>query len=362
MEKNHGMILTPYFYTALFLGSGCATEHEGIFSPDGTGACNTTECYEACQLSGYEIGGFCVDGTCICEGEVADAGVDTAEDTAGDNIPRPDSEHPGTCDIDILFVIDTSGSMMDAAENLAHAAFPNFANELETYPQLGKYRVAVTTHLYGENEVTEGTFIQDSLFLTKGWPAGQEHDSFWCEELPTVDCNFASGETWMTGPSPTLHNEFACVGRVACHQNLYVDEPTLQAGLEALRFPVNSGFLREHALLLVVFITDERDRSPLPLSRIYDNILALKGGDEKYVVALTLAGPRVGTVEINYITRAMGCISDYYGAIEETPHIIEFSEMFGTRGLHYNLCEDDISSALTSAIDALEMSCEEILI
>ena len=36
--------------------------------------------------------------------------------------------------------------------------------------------------------------------------------------------------------------------------------------------------------------------------------------------------------------------------------------MFGTRGVHYDLCEDDISTALTSAIDALEISCHDILI
>jgi hypothetical protein len=58
----------------------------------------------------------------------------------------------------------------------------------------------------------------------------------------------------------------------------------------------------------------------------------------------------------------MGCVSEQYGATEETPRIIGFTGLFGSRGLHYDLCEDDISSALTSAIDALEMSCSVILI
>lgn len=350
--------LIALFSLSVIMAGGCASEDtNGDFD---AGDCSATECFDACLLVGYEDGGLCVDGECVCEGMQEgepDAGEDVLED------PVPDGSHPtGTCDIDILFVVDTSGSMMDAAENLAEAAFPNFAGELETYPELGKYRVAVTTHLYGQNEVTDGVMVQDSLFLTQGWPVGQPHDAFDCEEVPSVECGFGSGESWMVGPSSTLHDEFACVGRVACHQNVYIGEPTLQAGLEALRFPDNSGFLREDALLVVVYITDEDDQSTMAPAPLRENILALKGGDEKYVVVLTLGGPMVGTVEVNSVTHAMGCISDYYGATEQTPRLIEFSGLFGARGLHYNLCDDDISSALTSAIDALETSCGEILI
>lgn len=305
-------------------------------------------CSGACLETAGSTAGACVDGICVCDGPE-------------DSPPLHDPVPGQGCDLDILFVVDSSGSMMDAAASLAEVAFPSFADELEQYPDLGSYRVAVKNHLYGENEVTDGSFVQDSLFLTSGWPQGQPHDAFDCEEMPSVDCEFASGASWMVGPGETLRDEFRCVGSLACHQNLYTGEQTLQGGLEGLRFPENQGFLREEALLVVVYITDEDDQSGLAPQDIRQALLQIKGGDERYVVVLTLGGPEVGSVEVNPITHAVGCVSDRYGAIEQTPRLKSFSGLFGTRGLHYDLCRDDISSALTNAIDALEMSCQDII-
>jgi hypothetical protein len=340
----------------------------GACSPDddvsaGDGGCTTTSCYSQCLSAGYPGGGFCQRSTCVCEGAAdADADGDGDADVADDG-SRPDVLPTDMCDLDLLFVVDTSGSMFDAAEALRTVAFPNFADELERYPSLGTYRVAFKNHLYGEHEITsDGPMQQDSLFMTMGWPPGDAHDPFNCEEAPSIDCAFASGQSWMEGPAATLRNEFACVGSFACHQDVFVGEPTLQAGLEGLRFPDNAAFLREGALLVAVFISDEEDQSPMTATALHDGLLALKGGDERYVVALTLGGPEVGTVEVNSMTHAMGCISDQYGGTEQTPKMIEFSRLFGTRGLHYNLCDDDISTALTSAINALEMSCDEIIL
>ncbi len=295
------------------------------------------------------------DSTDGCDVDDAETGEDGPVDATHDG-------PPDTCHIDILFVIDTSGSMMDAADHLATVAFPDFAQQLGDHPDLAIFRVAVTNHLYGENEVTDGVFVQDSLFLTMGWPPDQPHEFLPCRELPSVECEFASGQSWMVGPSATLVEEFGCVGSVACHQNVTLGEPTLQAGLEALMFPGNAGFLRDDALLAVVFITDEDDQSSMALADLHDDLLDLKGGDERYVVVLTLGGPREGTMEVNPLTHAMGCMSTLYGAIEQTPRLMDFAFAFAGRGLHYDLCEDDISTALTSAIDALEISCHDILI
>lgn len=90
-------------------------------------------------------------------------------------------------------------------------------------------------------------------------------------------------------------------------------------------------------------------------------LLGLKDGDERYVVVLTLGGPEEGSVEVSPITHAVGCVSDRYGAIEQTPQLLAFSRLFGSRGLHYDLFRDDIGSVLTNAIDALEMSCQDII-
>jgi len=322
---------------------------------DGGAECSTTWCTEYCNEKGYEGTHFCDEsGQCDCD--LYDAGNDDLNSDGGNG-----GNGSGICDIDILFTIDTSGSMMDAAENLAEVAFPCFADELIKYPNLGKIRVAVTNNLYGELELGE-QMVQHSSFLAMGWPQGQPHDAFDCEEMPTVDCDFSSGKDWMTGPSDDLLDEFACVGRVACQQDVIVGEPTLQAGLEALRFSDNADFLREDALLVMVYITDEEDQSSLGPSGIRDALINLKDGREEYVVVLTMGGPQVGTVVVNEVTKAKGCISPDYGGTEQTPKVISFSELFGDRGLHYDLCKDDLCGALTMAIDALEMSCNEIIV
>jgi hypothetical protein len=189
--------------TLLYAG-GCITQSSQGFELDGASGCRNEECAAACRYTGYPQGGACSADLCVCGS--SDAATD------GD-----DSGSPDTCDLDILFVIDTSGSMMDAAENLATEAFPDFANQVTAHPDLAVYRVAVTNHLYGNNEVTSGVFVQDSLFLTQGWPPDEPHEFLPCQELPSVDCDFASGESWMVGPSATLQAEFGCVGSVACH-------------------------------------------------------------------------------------------------------------------------------------------------
>ncbi len=292
----------------------------------------------------------------------------------------------GVCDIDLLLVVDTSGSMFDAAKNLREVAFPSFVAQLEQYPALGSFRVGVTNHLYGQNPAGSMN-VDDSRLLTAGYDPnyqcqslvsgcdaeGHEYEElsggyiyYLCDDVPemshTVDCGFASGQSWMEGPSASFNDEFLCVSNIACHQSAGLTEPTLRAGVEALKASSNSGFLREEALLVVLFLTDEEDASAgMSHQQIHDEILALKGGDEKYVVVVTMAGPQVGTVELNWMTGAMGCTSSLYGGVYETPGIMNFTGLFGDRGRHYNLCEDDLSAALTDALDRLQMSCDEIV-
>ncbi len=309
----------------------------------------------------------------VNDGDPADDGtgvVDGGGDGGSGSSGSPGGE---VCNVDILFVYDTSGSMMDAVGPLTDEAFPGFATALSTYPELGNVHVAVTTNLWGEqkfqpdqdspSEVT----VQTSTFLTSGWDTSQPHDSFWCEEVPSVDCNFSSGNTWIEGSASsgltsTMLDEFACVGNVPCQQEVLIGEPTLEAGLKALQHPSNAGFLRDDALLAVVYITDEEDQSAMTAAGIRDGLLELKGNDEDFVVVVTIAGPPVGTEEVNSFTHAKGCVGAY-GGTEETPGIIAFTEQFGDHGMHYEMCgNNDMSAALSAAFDVLELGCNEIVI
>jgi hypothetical protein len=298
----------------------------------------------------------------------SDSDGDSDSDSDGDS--DSDSE---TCDVDILFVYDTSGSMMDAVGPLTSEAFPAFADSLATYPDLGTIHVGVTTNLFGEHNFENGgsgisceggveETAQTSYLLTEGWNTGEPHDAYCCEEIPDVDCAFASGERWIEGPSDTMVDEFACVANVPCQEDVLTGEPTLEAGLKALQYEGNAGFIRDGALLVVVYITDEEDQSSMTASAIHDGLLDLKGGDETYLAVATIAGPAVGTEEVNSVTHAMGCFGEY-GGTEETPEIIAFTEMFDDHGVSFEMCgNNDMSGALAAAFDVLELSCYEMVV
>jgi hypothetical protein len=325
-------------------------------------------------------GGTACEGADRSVGEDSDADTDTDTDTDTDADTDTDSDTDAdsdadadNCDVDILFVYDTSGSMMDAVGPLTSEAFPAFAEALATYPDLGTIQVGVTTNLFGEHDFENGgsgfscdgatvETVQTSYLLTEGWDTGEPHDADCCEEVPDVDCAFASGERWIEGPSDTMLDEFACVANVPCQQDVMSGEPTLEAGLKSLQYEGNAGFVRDGALLVVVFITDEEDQSSMTAEAIHDGLLELKGGDETYLSVVTIAGPAVGTEEVNSVTHAMGCFGEY-GGTEQTPEIIAFTELFGDRGVSFEMCGDnDMSGALSAAFDVLELSCNEIII
>ena len=300
------------FLAVLAMAAACSPEDDEVGSTDA--GCDFTSCTTQCLGAGFSAGS-CQGGTCICQG--SDGGTDAEVADVTEHPPYEGTA--GECDVDILFVYDTSGSMMDAVGPLTTEAFPGFAEALSSYPHLGSVRVAVKTNLFGEHAFDNGGVgfscdggveetVQTSLFLTSGWDSGEPHDAHCCEEIPPVDCGFASGLGWLEGPSATMLDEFACAANVPCQQDVFAGEPTLEAGLKGLQYDGNAGFLRDGAVLLVVFITDEEDQSSMTIQSMHDGLLALKGGDERYLGVVTIAGPRVGTVEVNPVYHTMGCI------------------------------------------------------
>jgi hypothetical protein len=322
-----------------------------------------------------------------------DSDGDTDTGTGGDSDTGSASDTgtgtdttPAICDVDILLVLDTSGSMFDSAKSLRDVAFPSFIGQLSGDPGIGSFRVAVTRHMFGENAAGSAGNVNDSLFLTEGFDPqyqcqdmmdgcdaeGHEYEDlgggafyYLCDDVPEmshqVSCDFASGKRWMEGPSATFADEFVCVGNFACHQYTDLNERPIRASIESLTEPGNTGFLRPEALLVVILLTDENDRSAgMTNLEVHDAILALKGGDEKHVVVLSLAGPEVGTEVINSITQERGCTSQDYGKLAECPKIVQFVQLFGERGVHFDLCAQSISTALTSGLDRIQLSCDEI--
>ncbi len=192
--------------------------------------------------------------------------------------------------VDVLFVIDNSGSMMEEQNSIGQ----NFAAFLQAaQSQNVDYHIAVTT-----------TGIESS---PGGWsvcPGGAEGGEG--GRLFPVD---GSAPRIITPQTPNALSVFANNVKVGvCHWN----EQGLEAAYRALSAPLvnsmddpstslpgdgNGGFLRPDAKLAIVFLSDENDYSPNALNddvTFYETFFkAVKGNDPSMLSISSIVGPQV---------------------------------------------------------------------
>ncbi|MFP2910805.1 choice-of-anchor D domain-containing protein, partial [Pyxidicoccus sp. 3LFB2] len=186
--------------------------------------------------------------------------------------------------VDVLFVVDNSGSMMEEQQSLGQnfAAFLSAANQAAV-----DYRIGVTT-----------TGLDPS---PGGWsecPGGAQGGEN--GRLFPVD---GSRPRIITPETPNAAAVFASNTRVGvCHWN----EQGLDAAWRALSDPLlyqqddprtpvandgNGGFLREDAKLAIIFLSDEEDFSSQPVSFYETYFRALKGNDATKLSINAIVGP-----------------------------------------------------------------------
>ncbi|MBC8067880.1 MAG: hypothetical protein IAG13_06050 [Deltaproteobacteria bacterium] len=133
-----------------------------------------------------------------------------------------------------------------------------------------------------------------------------------CDMLPGDDCDRTLGAgkvfredgtqcleappRYMTDADAMLGSDFACVAEVGTYGDGN-EQPmaAILAGAGSSLAAVgacNEGLVRDDAILVVTFITDEEDveKSPGDPSSWYDDLVALKGGDPSAIVVLGLMG------------------------------------------------------------------------
>lgn len=176
-------------------------------------------------------------------------------------------------DIDILFVIDDSPSMLDKQTNLANN-FPNFINVLKTIPgglpnvHLGVASSDVGTATQNGNAPAIGGGGQGSCSgdgkngaLVKGMAAAEVTGNFISDIQPPGNpppprqVNYTD-----TGPDG-LANTFGRLARIGANGCGF--EQHLEAAKRALnpQNAANQGFVRKDAYLAIIFIADEDDCS-----------------------------------------------------------------------------------------------------
>jgi hypothetical protein len=163
--------------------------------------------------------------------------------------------------VDILFVIDDSGSMADKQNNLA-ANFPNFIDVLNTIQGgLPDVHIGVVSSDMGSKSLDGGSVSGiggctptggKNGTLQLGMAGGMVTDAFISDiKLPdnTRQINY-------TGALNTVFGAMARLGAMGCGF-----EQHLHAMRKALENNANPGFVRPDAFLAVIFIADEDDCS-----------------------------------------------------------------------------------------------------
>ncbi len=275
--------------------------------------------------------------------------------------------------VDVLFVIDDSGTMSQEQENLA-ASFPKLIARLEGIkPAVKSYHLGVVSTDLGAGGREIGT--------CKG--SGDDGKLL---HAPHGSGCAASYPKWLEGPAATVAQDFACIAKLGTEGCGY--EQQLEAALRALTTqPENAGFLRKNAPLAIIFISDEDDCSAKdaslfdpddlslgelptrcvrlldklhPISRYVDGFRALKDNPERIVVA-AITGPAGAVVLDPKLGTGMKpiCSSPSFGEATPGNRFAELVKQFGERGVQASLCDGDLAAPLDVIGKALERVCLE---
>ncbi len=249
--------------------------------------------------------------------------------------------------MDILFVIDNSGSMDREQANLT-ANFPKFIEVLNDF-QGGEldYRVGVTTTSFPASflGITVGSAEEGALLrsdgMTKAWLERTDMDVIGTfTKLATVGLGGSGQE------QPLRASRSAVTDRVADGSN--------------------ASFLREDALFALVILTDEDDGSadpgqmssglPFPnpgaATKVADFVAAfdaVKGDRARWATAV-IAGDQ-----------APECTSQF-GSAKHATRLLDFVQQTGENAVFSSICEGDLSISLEDALNTFAVACDNFIV
>ena len=279
-------------------------------------------------------------------GPAPGGGAATFEGTGGGTTS---TKSGASCEkMDILFVVDNSGSMGEEQSNLA-TNFALVTGRLDAYTtgSGGKldYRIAVTTTGRSYTDV-----LPSPLPISIGGEKGDD-GAF------RRGCGLKGA--WIEKGDADRSKELSCAANVG------TDGPGLEMPLDALRLAVteretdgkNAGFLRSDALLAVVIITDEDDCSHVtdkvkdacnandlkPLSTFLSTLDQVKGGRERWAAAV-IAGETT-------------CNSTF-GTADEAKRLKDFVSQTGKNAIFRSICQGDLVKPLEDALNVFGDACQ----
>lgn len=290
-------------------------------------------------------------------------GQDETMGTAGDA-----GDGNGCKKVDFLFIVDNSGSMLEEQDNLA-ASFPAFINSIQsTLADAQDYHIMVLdtdAWVFAGCQLLKCAGFPPLPGICVGFECGDQPAQ--CEDVlgagvtfpkganaSNLDCNFSTGLRFMDSTQPNLAGAFQCAARVGTDST---DDP--ERGMEAMVNAVsgvnpyatcNGGFLRDDAILVVTFVTDEDDNPGDGSAGSVDTwrqaLIDAKNGDEQAIVVLGLFG---GETDPN--------LGDC-GA-EASPRLQQFLDSWGDKGIYGSICSEDYDVVFQQAVDTIDTTCDE---
>lgn len=294
--------------------------------------------------------------------------------------PSPDA---GCGKIDFLFVIDNSGSMQDEQQNLIRS-FPGFIDTIRNAVGASDHHILVAdTDASGSMTSQSSSCLGDACTCSPSPACCQSI----CASRPNGTCNGApcnnpgkglrcdgrlgagrvkafneqrcipDSPRFATSATPELVNKFACMANVGTAGD--GNERPMQAIAEAiggLAQPgqCNAGFLRDDAILVLTFITDEEEaagKSPGNPNDWIAKVVAAKRGNQEAVVVLGVFGDsdRPGS------TCAPGGLMGNIGA-DPGPRLRSFVEGF-KYGVAGSVCASDYTPFFREAVKVIDSAC-----
>lgn len=288
-------------------------------------------------------------------------------DVGGDGGTAETGTVEGCQKIDFLFAIDNSGSMYDKQQRLLDA-FPGFIDAIRNDVQGQDHHIMVVdsderpTVGYCEVPGCPMTFCDgyacqswDSLGLgpcdeTLGAGVVAPHGG----SASNMDCGFPPSRRFLTDADADLDAKFACAAQVGQSGN--GSELPITAAVTALSDELqmpgacNEGFLRDDAVLVLTFISDDPPSAALDDATIgvaqdwYDALVAAKGGNADAIVVAGLM-----------LYDDTSC----HAFNVPTPPFIELVDLFGDHGVKASVCELDYAAVFAEAVAIIDETCDD---
>ncbi|MBX3155783.1 MAG: hypothetical protein KF773_07280 [Deltaproteobacteria bacterium] len=282
-------------------------------------------------------------------------------DDGGDDdttVDAPPGEKRQCNKMDIVFVVDDSGSMQEEQTNLA-TNFPMFANLLATYTTSEgdpiDFRIGLTTT---GRDVSYSIVVGGQTITMNEMGANGAFRN---------NCNI--NKRWLEPSDPNMQQALACRAKVG------TSGPSIEMPMLMTRFALservadgtNANFLRNDALLAVVMITDEDDASttqnnfqmslsgatpvdfnPPDMVSFLDNV---KGNRSRWASAV-IAGD--------------GNCSSAFGEASNAARLKQFVQLANgngtTQAVFSSICAGDLTTPLKAALDLFQQACGNIVL